>query len=382
MSNAPGVPALGGGRIEVAQKEGNPFLAADLFRKLLCLERKRAERSERYFLLMLVHVEDALRVNGSAETLAKVIAALQGSKRETDIGGWYEEGAMLGVIFTEVGNAGPDESAKLIGLRVEDALRASLTLEIFGRIYLSFHLFPDDRSQGKPGPWLDTELYPDLTERDEKRRTSLLLKRSLDIVGSVVGLLLGAPLMIAIAIAIKLTSRGPVLFKQERVGWRGSRFTFLKFRSMYTQNDPSIHREYVQRFIAGDAESAQQDDNRKAVYKLQDDPRVTPLGRFLRKTSLDELPQFINVLKGEMSLVGPRPPIPYELAAYRVWHRRRVLEAKPGITGFWQVNGRSRLKFDEMVRLDLRYAGSWSLWSDLKVLLETPRAAFFCKGAY
>jgi lipopolysaccharide/colanic/teichoic acid biosynthesis glycosyltransferase len=118
------------------------------------------------------------------------------------------------------------------------------------------------------------------------------------------------------------------------------------------------------------------------VYKITDDPRVTRVGRFLRKTSLDELPQFWNVLKGEMSLVGPRPPIPYELESYRTWHKRRILEVKPGITGLWQIYGRSRTTFDEMVRLDLRYARTWNLFLDLKILVQTPRAMFSGEGAY
>jgi lipopolysaccharide/colanic/teichoic acid biosynthesis glycosyltransferase len=151
---------------------------------------------------------------------------------------------------------------------------------------------------------------------------------------------------------------------------------------MKCENDPKIHQEYVRRFIAGEANPAGAGDNQNAVYKIQNDPRITCLGKFLRKTSLDELPQFINVLKGEMSLVGPRPPIPYELETYQIWHRRRLLEAKPGITGLWQVNGRSRLKFDDMVRLDLQYAKTWSLWLDIKILLQTPRAVLFGAGAY
>src|SRR5206468_8166764 len=111
-------------------------------------------------------------------------------------------------------------------------------------------------------------------------------------------------------------------------------------------------------------------------------PRITPIGAFLRKTSLDELPQLVNVLKGEMSLVGPRPAIPYEVESYRSWHRRRVLEAKPGLTGLWQISGRSRVTFDEMVRLDLRYASTWSLWLDLCIILQTPRAVLAGHGAY
>ena len=151
---------------------------------------------------------------------------------------------------------------------------------------------------------------------------------------------------------------------------------------MKCANDPSIHQEYIKRFIAGDTGAPQNGGNQEAVYKIKNDPRVTRVGRFLRRTSLDELPQLINVLKGEMSLVGPRPPIPYEMEAYQPWHWSRVLEAKPGITGLWQVNGRSRLKFDDMVRLDLHYARTWSLATDIKILLQTPRAVFFCEGAY
>ena len=151
---------------------------------------------------------------------------------------------------------------------------------------------------------------------------------------------------------------------------------------MECNNDAGIHREYVKRFIAGEADPARVSHTQNVVYKIQDDPRVTRIGKFLRKSSLDELPQFINVLKGDMSLVGPRPAIPYELEGYQVWHRRRVLESKPGITGLWQVSGRSRLKFDDMVRLDLQYAKTWSLWLDIKILLRTPRAVLFGAGAY
>jgi len=151
---------------------------------------------------------------------------------------------------------------------------------------------------------------------------------------------------------------------------------------MECDNDARIHREYVKRFIAGEADPSRVNHTQNAVYKLQSDPRVTRVGKFLRKSSLDELPQFINVLKGDLSLVGPRPPIPYELEGYQIWHRRRLLESKPGITGLWQVHGRSRLKFDDMVRLDLQYAKTWSLWLDIKILLRTPKAILFGAGAY
>jgi lipopolysaccharide/colanic/teichoic acid biosynthesis glycosyltransferase len=138
--------------------------------------------------------------------------------------------------------------------------------------------------------------------------------------------------------------------------------------------------EYVKRLIEGNASPDAATNGR--VYKITADPRLTRVGRFLRRTSLDELPQFLNVLRGDMSMVGPRPPIPYELEAYDVWHRRRLLEVKPGITGLWQVSGRSRIPFDDMVRLDLRYAKTWSLWLDFRILLRTPRAVFSGEGAY
>jgi len=138
----------------------------------------------------------------------------------------------------------------------------------------------------------------------------------------------------------------------------------------------------VRELIAGQAERQASHGNGDGVYKLTRDARVTFVGNFLRRTSLDELPQFLNVFKGEMSLVGPRPPIDYEMKAYSFWHRRRLLEAKPGITGLWQVNGRSRVNFDDMVRLDLKYARTWSPWLDIRILMRTPRAVVSGDGAY
>src|SRR5579885_1426244 len=205
----------------------------------------------------------------------------------------------------------------------------------------------------------------------------------IDVVGSGVGLLLSAPVFLLIAALVKLSSKGPVFFRQQRIGQHGMPFTFLKFRTMYVNNDNNVHKEYVKKLIAGKAHAhAGSNGGETVVYKITRDPRITRIGSFLRRTSLDELPQLINVLLGEMSLVGPRPPIKYEVEAYDIWHRGRLMEAKPGITGLWQVSGRSRVKFDEMVRLDIRYARTWSLWLDLKILLRTPRAVLLGEGAY
>ena len=150
---------------------------------------------------------------------------------------------------------------------------------------------------------------------------------------------------------------------------------------MRVNSDSKIHEEYVTRFIAGQVANNGR-KNEKQVFKLQRDPRITGIGAILRKTSLDELPQFWNVLSGEMSLVGPRPPLEYEFKAYDVWHRRRVLEIKPGVTGLWQVEGRSRTNFDDMVRLDLKYARKWTIWLDLKILFRTPAAVVSGDGAH
>jgi exopolysaccharide biosynthesis polyprenyl glycosylphosphotransferase len=196
-----------------------------------------------------------------------------------------------------------------------------------------------------------------------------LVKRAFDVVVAALALVLLAPLWMVIALLIKLDSKGPVLYKQERVGMDGRIFLFLKFRTMRAGADDAVHREFQRKYIAGRPETNLGDPARP-VYKLHDDPRVTRSGRWLRRTSLDELPQLLNVLRGDMSVVGPRPPIPYEVEAYALWHRKR-LDMKPGMTGLWQVSGRNRLSFDEMVRLDLFYIENWSLWLDLKIMLRT-----------
>jgi len=199
------------------------------------------------------------------------------------------------------------------------------------------------------------------------------LKRTLDIVLSLLGLVLALPVLVVAMLAVRLDSPGPALFKQVRVGSNGRRFTFYKLRTMQHGNDDRAHRKYVARLIAG------ADERYGEVYKLVHDPRVTRVGRFLRQYSVDEVPQLWNVLKGDMSLVGPRPSLPHETELYpaEAWARLRV---KPGITGLWQVSGRSALSFDEMVSLDVRYWQHWSLWSDLWILLRTPRTVLAGRG--
>jgi lipopolysaccharide/colanic/teichoic acid biosynthesis glycosyltransferase len=204
------------------------------------------------------------------------------------------------------------------------------------------------------------------------------VKRLVDIVGSATLLAVLAPLFLVIAALVKAKSPGPVFFRQERVGRMMKPFRMLKFRTMHVNADHSLHRDFVSQFIKSNGEGHQAGTG---VFKLVNDPRITPIGSVLRKSSLDELPQLWNVLRGEMSLVGPRPPLPYEVEQYKPWHTRRVIEAKPGITGLWQVGGRSRTTFDDMVRLDLQYVRARSFRADLKILLATPGAVFSGTGA-
>lgn len=205
-----------------------------------------------------------------------------------------------------------------------------------------------------------------------------VLKRTVDLSAGMLVMVLGAPVFLFLATAVKLSSPGPVLFRQVRLGRDGKPFTFYKFRSMHHKNDDGLHRDFARDFISGDM---LEESDESTVFKMVRDPRITTIGRFLRRSSLDELPQFYNVLRGEMSLVGPRPPISYELEHYQDWHKDR-LKVKPGLTGLWQVSGRSTVGFDEMVKLDLYYIGHWNLMLDLKIMARTVPAMVKGEGAY
>jgi exopolysaccharide biosynthesis polyprenyl glycosylphosphotransferase len=196
-----------------------------------------------------------------------------------------------------------------------------------------------------------------------------IVKDLVDRAGALALLILFGPLLVAVALCVRVTSRGPVLFRQVRVGRDGSEFRIFKFRSMYVDAEERL------------AELRHLNEHDGVLFKIRDDPRVTPVGRWLRRLSLDELPQLINVLTGQMSLVGPRPPLPREVAEYPDDVRRR-LAVKPGMTGLWQVSGRSDLPWEEAVRLDLRYVENWSLSLDLVILLRTMTAVLRSSGAY
>jgi lipopolysaccharide/colanic/teichoic acid biosynthesis glycosyltransferase len=357
-------------------------LNEDMFLRMISLERKRSERSCKPFLLMLLDMGKTVPSGHDSKVLGKILSALTLTTRETDLIGWYRADSVVGVMFTEVSIEDRTAILSIMMTRVSETLRHHLSFEMFSRISISFHLFPEEWNQEGLQRPSNPMLYPDLARRDDSKKGLAAVKRVMDVMGSLAALIAFAPFFLLIAALVKLTSKGPVFFRQQRIGQHGVPFTFLKFRSMKNDNDASVHKEYVRQLIAGQADQKPAGNgNGTGVYKLTNDKRITKVGAFLRRTSLDELPQFINVLCGEMSLVGPRPAIGYEVEAYDVWHRRRILEAKPGITGLWQVEGRSRVKFDDMVRLDLRYANNWSPWMDVKILLRTPVAMFFTEGA-
>jgi exopolysaccharide biosynthesis polyprenyl glycosylphosphotransferase len=357
------------------------ILNQEAFCRVISLERRRTERSRKPFVLMLLDMGDHLPSEATGKSLGKLLAAVSLCTRATDVAGWYKTDSVVGVMFTEIAMEDRKTIVSTMISRVSDMLRNHLNLEQFNRVSVSFHVFPEDWEQESHKP-SNPVFYPDLTRQAESKRASGALKRTMDILGSLIALICAFPLFAVIALAIKATSKGPVFFRQRRIGQHGRPFVFLKFRSMYVGNNAGIHKQYVQQLIAGKAERQASNASGQGVFKLTKDPRITRVGAFLRRTSLDELPQFINVLKGQMSLVGPRPPVPYEVEAYDLWHRARLLEAKPGITGLWQVSGRSRVTFDEMVRLDLRYARSWTPWMDLQILLRTPAAVLLGEGAH
>jgi lipopolysaccharide/colanic/teichoic acid biosynthesis glycosyltransferase len=378
----------GNGALTIPPPAKSPALIdQQAFVNVLHIEQKRTERSGRKFILVLIDCDRLLAGREADRAIVeKLKTTVSVASRETDIRGWYRDGSQLGLIFTEIDPANIKAASETIWAKVKTALSETLTEDQLNGVAISLHIFPDDWHDGDSGGPSIARHKRDVV-RDVPARSSLLAKRTLDIVGSLIALLLLSPLFILLFVVVRLTSRGPAIFRQRRIGLHGRPFTMLKFRSMYRDNNSAVHQQFVQSLIAGANESATAHGShgqmrRTTVFKITDDKRVTPVGRFLRRTSLDELPQFLNVLLGDMSLVGPRPPVRYEVDRYKVWHGQRLLSLKPGLTGLWQVKGRSRVNFDDMVRLDLAYARDWSIWLDIKILLETPKAVFSGGGAF
>ena len=345
------------------------ILPKHVFLDRLRIEKRRADRSKSLLSIALLSLQKEM-VNGD-KAIEELLNLLQKNSRETDIKGWVDH-HVIGLILPDTDERGARQFAEKI-----TQCNGHIELSIITGTYPD-HLF----QKLLAGEGENPDFFPlDLDETMKPHGFQVALKRVMDIAGGCVGLILFSPILFLTAIAVKITSPGPVIFKQFRFGRKGIQFPFYKFRSMYLNADDQIHRDYVTNLIKGDLQKINQGDGEMPLYKMKSDPRVTHVGKIIRKTSIDELPQFLNVLKGEMSLVGPRPPLPYEVEKYEPWHLRRILEIKPGITGLWQVDGRSSTSFDEMVRLDLRYVRTWSLWLDIKVLLKTVKAVLRPRGA-
>lgn len=344
-------------------------LGTKQFKKQLHVEKRRADRVGSPLSLVLITVN--AEAGGGLGVVQELIELVNRSKRETDVLGYVAKDK-IGVLLPHTDQSGAQAF-------VNGLIKRTTGFPIG----LKFSTYPDqlldsfDQDARDPSETI-TFLFDEQTEQGALGAAT---KRGMDVLGALVGVVIFLPFMVAIGIAVALTSPGPIVFRQTRIGKGGTPFVFYKFRSMRANSDDRIHREYVANLIEGNLDEVNQGDHQQPLYKMTADPRVTAVGRFIRKTSLDELPQFFNVLKGDMSLVGPRPPLPYEAEKYQSWHLRRILQVRPGITGLWQVEGRSTTSFDDMVRLDLRYVRHCSPWLDLKILLKTIAVVLRRNGA-
>ena len=343
-------------------------LPQEEFLERLRFEKLRVDRSGNPLSMALFFLKEELLAD--ARKLREFLVSIKRDTRETDLKGWVS-GNIFGLLMLDTDGPGSHKCVEpLVNGQTKtgcDVLTGTYPDRLFSEIL--------EKTRAEPRIFSLESL-----EHVGDAPGNQILKRWLDILGALIGLVLFSPVMLITAIAIKLTSPGPIIFRQTRLGKRGNHFSFLKFRSMATGNDDRVHREFVLHLIDGKHDQVNQGNRENPLYKLKNDSRVTPVGRIIRKLSIDELPQLFNVLRGEMSLVGPRPPMPFEVEKYKSWHLRRILEVKPGITGLWQVEGRSRTSFDDMVRLDIRYVQNWSLWLDLKILAKTVREVLMPKG--
>jgi lipopolysaccharide/colanic/teichoic acid biosynthesis glycosyltransferase len=344
------------------------FLPRPCFLEQVRRERLRTDRTRSALSLILLPLQPDLAA--SPEGLVRAVAAVGGLIRETDHVGLYDRHT-LGLILPDTGRMGCHA--------LVDKLRGAA-----GQLFAAplFSTYPSQMFESlgrEPAPGAGPD--PAILAEGVHTPGQWAAKRALDIAGALVGIIVFSPLMALIATAIRLTSPGPALFRQVRLGRNGTPFVLYKFRSMHSGVDDRIHRQFMADLIEGRHEAVNQGHPGQPLYKIKADPRVTPVGRVIRRTSMDELPQFFNVLKGEMSLVGPRPCLAYEAENYEPWQLRRLLGVKPGITGLWQVYGRSRTGFADMVRLDIHYTRVWSPALDLRILLKTVLAVLHGRGA-
>lgn len=343
-------------------------LPLEAFLNDLHREKRRAERSRAPLSMVLYRLGGAS--TESARQAERLVELLYREKRVTDFIGHVGDD-LVTVLCPDTDAAGVTGFMRKIDSKA-DALPIAAIAATYPDV-----LF-DSIAEGRSAP---REIQPFIADpATGQSDRAYALKRLLDVSGALMALCLLAPVMLVVAMAVAASSRGPIIFKQTRVGRGGFPFTFYKFRSMRADSDDRVHRDFVSTHINAGNDAAAS-DGLEGVFKIKVDPRLTPVGRFIRRTSIDELPQLFNVIKGDMSLVGPRPPIPYEAAQYQAWHLRRLLSVKPGMTGIWQVEGRSRVPFNEMVRMDLRYIRNCSLGLDLRILARTIPVVLSCDGA-
>jgi lipopolysaccharide/colanic/teichoic acid biosynthesis glycosyltransferase len=356
----------------------NGIPSPEEFSRILERERERSDRSGQGFSFVVFEYG----TQNSDTDMMKILVdrILSRRVRAIDEVGWFKEGS----IATLLGCTSPDGAWKFAKDVVNGIPEGTEAPNCRVFTYPSSWISGENGDEEGRKDNNDETLRPDDSrartqpvseqshienERVEKimGRPIPLWKRFLDILGALVGLILFSPLFLLFAIFIKIVSPGPVFFRQERIGYLGTPFTFWKFRTMHVNNDAAGHKQYSSHFITGNV----------PMVKLDDlgDSRIIPFGKFIRTACLDEIPQLINVLKGEMSLIGPRPCIRYEAEEYLQWHARRF-DIVPGMTGLWQVSGKSSLTFKEMIRLDIRYSRKMSPGLDLKILLFTPLVIF------
>lgn len=376
------------------------------FRREVEREMLRSDRTASPLTLLVFDLTEAGEAGVSEEALERLAGAVAACSRKTDVAGWYRDGAAkrpkVGLILHHTEAAGaPAVVEKVRGaLEKRGGMRSELTCEIYGYPGVvqsnkshgdpeQLWLFDDDTLAGlepRSRNGSSNGYHPPASARyhregpDDLRKAHYSIakfiasplpiwKRALDLFGSTVGLVLLSPAFLVIALIIKLTSRGPVFFKQTRVGYFGDPFLCWKFRSMRDRADNSTHKQYLRSIIGTAANDIQ---GREAPMTKLDavDPEITWIGNILRKTCIDELPQLINVFLGEMSLVGPRPCLPYEAEQYLRWHTRRF-DSMPGMSGLWQVMGKNNTTFKQMIRLDIKYAANCSFMLDVKILILT-----------
>ncbi len=355
------------------EKNSVDIASEEHFRALLGRERARVDRNGKEFSVVVLDTESMAEKNGD---FSRLVRSLKDRLRSTDDVGWFDKGR-LGVFL-------PDTS--IIGAMkvIDDISHARGWVETILEYTIynyPFRWLIEDRSAdsvgGNPSGKGERDEASESLEVEPSQRSECLRpflanelpfwKRSIDIAAASLGLVLLFPLFVLIGVLIKSVSRGPVLFKQERLGLAEKRFACLKFRTMKVQANTAVHEKHLSLLIK---------NSDIPMRKLDDeDSRIIPFGRFFRKTGMDELPQLVNVLRGEMSLVGPRPCLPNEADEYLLWHRRRF-DIHPGLTGLWQVNGKNRTTFAQMMRFDVTYAKTASFWMDLKILLKTGPAVF------